>query len=200
LFAVTNVTQGLLAFWVVDRLVRGGRTLLAVSQVIVPYLLFFFTLVHGWDGTGYRRFFTPEGSSYSVWNGWQSVRDWLTSPVALTLLGMGIVMLPVMLGTFARWVRQGHAAHPVDGLGLAPSTATVIGLFLAMAFGLGLAPAIATSVLVHQLGWIPGLIVGGLLVWAAVLRPGALAQWVHDRLGLGMPRGGPTALPVPVEG
>ncbi len=58
LFAATNITQGLLGYLVTQWLLVRGRSYLAYLQVIVGYLGMFFILVHGWDGTGYQRFFS----------------------------------------------------------------------------------------------------------------------------------------------
>src|SRR6266487_4164235 len=60
LFAVTNVSQGLLGYWVGRRLVESGRTYAAFLQAGVGYLGMFFILVHGWDGRGYQRFFSAD--------------------------------------------------------------------------------------------------------------------------------------------
>jgi hypothetical protein len=141
LFGITNVTQGLLGYLVAQRLMRAGRTYLAYLQHVWAYLAMFLVLVHGWDGTGYQRFFSPTRDDFLGWSGdWQA---WLTSPVALTLLAMGVVLVPLLLRMQVAWLGQ-------------PRAARVCALWLASVFGAALAPAIACSLLLHALGTAAG--------------------------------------------
>ena len=57
LFGLTNVTQGLLGFYITASLIRAGRERAAILQTIWSHGAMLFILVFGWDGTGYRRFF-----------------------------------------------------------------------------------------------------------------------------------------------
>jgi len=157
LFAITNVTQAMLGFWVVERLLRAGRRYLAVLQVVGAYLGMFFILVHGWDGLGWRRFLSPDASSFAAWDGdWTA---WLTSDVALTLLGMGAILLPVLFTALVRWDRS---APP----------AVVVGRHLALVFGVALGLALAAHVLLTWLGTGPG-IVATVILWTAAAWTGA---------------------------
>jgi hypothetical protein len=105
-FALTNVTQAMFGFAVVEALITRGRAYAAYLQVLGAYLGMFFILVHGWDGEGYQRFFSPDTADYKGWNGDWS--DWLGSDVALTLYAMGLVLIPILLLTIARWTRAGR--------------------------------------------------------------------------------------------
>ncbi len=51
LFCGTNITQGILGFWIAYKLIRAKKTYLAHLMWIVGYFLMLFVLVHGWDGT-----------------------------------------------------------------------------------------------------------------------------------------------------
>jgi hypothetical protein len=155
LFGITNVTQGLLGYLVARRLMRAGRTYLAYLQHVWAYLAMFLVLVHGWDGRGYQRFFSPTRDDFVGWSGdWQS---WLTSPVALTLLAMGVVLVPLLLGMQVSWLGR-------------PDRVRVCGLWLLGVFGAALAPAVACSLLVHELGTAAGA-VASLALLAAVYAP-----------------------------
>jgi hypothetical protein len=55
-FGMTNVTQGILGFWVGLLLLRRGRDYLAQWSWILGYYGMFFILLYGWDGLGYDRF------------------------------------------------------------------------------------------------------------------------------------------------
>jgi hypothetical protein len=162
LFAATNVTQGLLGFFVTEWLIARGRTYLAYLQIVAGYLGMFFLLVHGWDGTGYQRFFSPTGADFAAWDG-----DWtafLTSDVALTLYVMGAVLIPVLLVTVARWA--GPKA-PV--------------LTLATVFGVALGIAVAAHLAITWLG--PALgVPAALAVAAAALAPKGPAHRLHGAL------------------
>jgi len=157
LFTATNTTQAILGFLITRWLLDAGRFRLACLQAVGAYFAMFFILVHGWDGTGYQRFFSPTAADFGRWTAGdelQNVRTWLTSDVALTLYGMGVVLVPIMLGLCLRW----HLAG-VRAAGAAPTRRTVLrfaAIVLGGIFGLGLGGAIAASVLIHLLGWLAG--------------------------------------------
>jgi hypothetical protein len=128
----------------------------------------FLVLVHGWDGRGHQRFFSPTREDFLGWSGdWQA---WLTSPVALTLLAMGAVLVPLLLRMQVAWLGE-------------PGPARVCALWLATVFGAALAPAIACSVLLRQLGPVAGG-AASLALLAAVYAPGGPVHRLHRMLGL----------------
>jgi hypothetical protein len=132
-FAITNVSQAMLGFVVVERLLVRRRAYLAYLQVQFAYLAMLFVLVHGWDGKGYQRFFSPDHASFLAWNGdWSA---WLTSDVALTLYAMGAVLIPVLPGIVARW-----------------GGARAVAVLLGTVFGAALGLAVVSSLLIHALG------------------------------------------------
>ena len=110
--------------------------------------------------------------------------DWLTSPVALTLYGMGIVLVPVMLALMVRWLRSGQrqASAPVTG------RLRILGTVLGAVFGLALGTAVGASVLVHLLGWWLGVPIAVALATLLVVRRGAAADRLFALLAL-PPRG-----------
>jgi hypothetical protein len=167
-FAITNVTQGLLGFWVVERLLVAGRSYLAYLQILVGYLGMFFILVHGWDGKGYQRFFSPTHEDFVNWDGnWAA---WLTSDVALTLLGMGVVLVPLLLWAAVAWQLEGYRLATADGR--RPGPVAIIALTLATVFGAGLGLSIAATLLIHALGTTAGIPVAVALVALALLPRG----------------------------
>jgi hypothetical protein len=163
LFAITNVSQGLLGFWVARRLIQRGRAYAAFLQAGLGYLGMFFILVHGWDGTGYRRFFSPDQAAFGRWQadgGPIPIARWFGSPVALTLYGMGAVLIPVMVAGLA------------------------IGL-VAGIVGLGLGTAIVASALVNLTGWWIGVPLAAAVTWLVVTRRRTgLAHLLFRRLAL----------------
>ena len=183
LFAVTNVSQGLLGYWVGRRLVESGRTYAAFLQAGVGYLGMFFILVHGWDGRGYQRFFSADRHVFATWpahpglgEALSRVGDWLTSPVALTLYGMGVVLIPAMIAPMLAWSRAGARA---------PGAPVLVGGVLVAILGVALGTAIAVSVIVHLLGWWLGVPVAAVATWLLVTwRRTGLAYRVFRRLAL----------------
>lgn len=161
LFTMTNVTQGILGYWLAYRLIRKGSGYGAMLLVILGYFCMFFILVHGWDGTGYQRFFytcTWYGSDQcTLWSeGKFGVLNWMKGPVAVTLYAMGVVMIPLIFYWMVDWIKSGHEldkpAKPVSGLGL-------LFVIMRLVFIHSLGMAIVASILVHKLGWVPGLLV-----------------------------------------
>ena len=149
LFTLTNVTQGLLGYLVTEWLIARGRTYLAYLQVVGAYLGMFFILVHGWDGTGYQRFFSETRADFESWSG-----DWtafLTSDVALSLYGMGAVLLPALLLTVAHWHVTGYALGRPAGA-RRPGRVAVIALNLATVFVAALGSALVAHFAITWLG------------------------------------------------
>ena len=187
LFAVTNVTQAMLGFWVVERLLERGRPYAAYLQIVGAYLGMFFILVHGWDGEGYQRFFSPDKADYLAWDGdWSA---WFTSDVAITLLVMGVVIVPVLLGLIARWTLQGYElAEPgTRRLG----SGAVVAVHLTTVFGAGLGLAVVASLLIHALG-VAGVALAVLVVVLALV-PGGPVHRLYALLGLEDARQAPVA-------
>jgi hypothetical protein len=168
LFALTNVTQGVLGYLVVDWLLGRGRTYLAYLQVVAGYLGMFAILVHGWDGKGYQRFFSPTHADFLNWHGdWTA---WLSSDVALALYGMGVVLVPVLLLTTAHWHVTGYALDA--GAQPRPGRARVMALMLVTVFGAALGLAVAIHLAIAWLGTPFGAAAAVALVVLALLPRG----------------------------
>ena len=161
-FAATNVSQGALGFAVVYLLVARERLWAAWLHWFFAYFAMFFILVHGWDGRGYQRFFSSTRADFLAWRGdWTG---WLGSPVALTLYGMGVVLVPAILWTMSTWM----TAAPQDRRRKLPLALGCLGVVLGAALG----SAIGASLCIHALGWIGGTLVFAAALWALALRPG----------------------------
>jgi hypothetical protein len=189
LFAITNVSQGILGYWVTAKLIRAGRRYAAFLQVGLGYFGMFFILVHGWDGRGYQRFFSEDRTTFESWPRNFSFGEtldraghWLTSPVALTLAGMSAIVV-VLLWIMSAWLTEGYR---FVGLKDTAGTAGIIGGVLGMVFIAALGSAIVASVLIHLLGWWIGVPVAVAAVWLVAVRPRTgLAYLFYERLRLG---------------
>jgi hypothetical protein len=157
-FAATNVTQGVLGYAVAAAMWRRGHRYLSWLQMPLGYLAMFFVLAYGWDGTGYRRFFSGDPGAF------------VTSDVALTLYGMGVVLVPLLLWIQATWWDRARRLR-------------FTALILAAVFGLGLGTAVAAAVLLHVLGPLAGAPAAVVLA-VAVLHPRGPAGLLARRFGL----------------
>ena len=169
-FAVTNVTQGLLGYAVARALWRHGHRYLSWLQMPLGYLAMFFVLAYGWDGTGYRRFFSATPGGYDP-------VGFLTSDVALTLYGMGAVLVPTLL-----WLQSTWWADSLAVAGRPVGRARLTGLILVAVFGVGLGTAAAATVLLVLLGPAWGALACAALLVGVLHRrgaAGALARAFH---------------------
>jgi hypothetical protein len=169
LFGVTNVTQGILGFAVVSWLLARGKPYAAYLQWVLGYFLMFFILVHGWDGTGYIRFFSYTRDQIPGWT-WSTAVEWLTCPVAIALFVMGVPLMPAMLGLMGRGVEKGLALRGLEPV----SRHTIAFSVVAMAVTGVLGMAILASVLIHAIGPYLALPVFAALAYGIGLRKGGV--------------------------
>ena len=181
-FVITNVTQGILGFLVTRALLLRGRGYLAFLQMVLGYFCMFFILAHGWDGTGYQRFFSSRPDVLATWTT-GDVGRWFTSDVFFTLVGMGVVLVPVLVGMTVRWTRSGYAltgaftpTRPADRLLGAPALAA---LTLLTVFGAGLGAAVGATVLMIVAGPVVGAALFVPAVWFLGLRRGGLIERLY---------------------
>lgn len=187
LFAITNVTQGILGFWITSRLIQQNRLYAAHLQWVFAYLLMFFILVHGWDGTGYRRFFTRTVAEWQAGGDelWTTMAArWAVSPVALTLYAMGLIMLPLMFYWLLKGFQEGWKSDPRPAQAVSrPANSRLLFSILRIVF----LEVLAAVILAHLclrffiqltgvlwLGWLIGLAVWGVLLYFLALRRGGI--------------------------
>lgn len=164
IFCITNVTQGILGFWVAHRFIKQGKTFWAHAQWVFGYLAMFFILVHGWDGMGYRRFFTytSHQTAQVLADGWGPViaLKWLISPVALTLFAMGVIMIPVMFGWIGKWATEGYRLGGVNmDIAQSVNAGYIVMVVCRVVFIYTLGSAILWSILIHLFGWVIGTLI-----------------------------------------
>ncbi len=108
LFAITNITQGILGYWIAYRFIQKGRFKAAWGQVLIGYFFMFFILIYGWNGTGWQRFlYDASMHNGALWSpGMNDGAAFLASHVALTLYGMGVILGPFLLYPMIRWMRE----------------------------------------------------------------------------------------------
>lgn len=98
LFGFTNITQGILGFYVTTWYLKKKKKAWALAQPIWSHLAMFFILIVGWDGTGYERFFYA-GTGEDWHNNVQfAFTDFFSSPIFYALLTLGVFFLPSYFG------------------------------------------------------------------------------------------------------
>ena len=204
MFGITNVTNGILGYFVVRWLAKQERYYEANLQWVIGYFCMFFVLVYGWDGTGWQRFLYDATITGIPWTpGVHMGFAWLTSNVAITLLVMGIMILPPLFIIASKWVAQSAEFEPdakkKENIPKSRLLILVVALLGALGVGLGSAYAAAAIsqlfkfiLLPSMVWWLAGLVGGiiGLIVfmvpmWIFVFRRGQLLNKVFEKYGFG---------------
>ncbi|ETR71083.1 MAG: hypothetical protein OMM_02753 [Candidatus Magnetoglobus multicellularis str. Araruama] len=158
-FSITNITQGILGFWVSYQFIQSGRYYLAHLQWFLGYFCMFFVLVHGWDGLGWQRFlYDPTVLNNQLWEPGQHMGlTFLWSNVAFTLYGMGIFVIPFMIIPMSKWIIEGAKNSPeVNSSDIPKSIQEICIPFFILVIGCSLGGAIVTSILIFVLKLITG--------------------------------------------
>jgi hypothetical protein len=176
LFTVTNITQGILGFWLTAYYLRLKKTFPAHLVGWIAWLIFWFILIHGWDGTGFKRFFycgTSWSGTVTPWVfdtfHWYSPITWLVSPVAISLAVMGIIMLPFLFKWQTDMLAEGREIARNEGADIRQINYL---LYLRAVAIDTLVAAIIASILIHWLGWIFGLLIFSPAIYFLTLQEG----------------------------
>ncbi|CAM5364406.1 hypothetical protein SAVIM338S_01425 [Streptomyces avidinii] len=178
LFYVASVVVGALLGFLVARLfVLVGAGYWGYLQAVAGYFLLFFTLIHGWDGTGYERLLSAGPRAFAGWSADGGADGsvvnrclaFATSGTFLALLVFGLAVIGTMLLAEIGWLVEGWRL-PGAAADLKVPRVIAVAIAGAGVHGLPFAGALGASALVRLLGWWLGL---GLfaLVAGAVLLP-----------------------------
>ncbi|CAM5580335.1 hypothetical protein GCM10010329_76320 [Streptomyces spiroverticillatus] len=158
-YAGSLVVGALLGYLAARLLVLVGAGYWAYLQSVGGYFLLFGTLVHGWDGDGYRRLLTASTRAYRDWpreSVVNNVLDFLTSGTFLALLVLGVAVVGTMLVTEIGWLAEGWRLPGADADRRVGRFVAVLiagaGVYALPFFG-----ALVASLLVRLLGWPLGL-------------------------------------------
>ncbi|MFI6684347.1 hypothetical protein [Streptomyces sp. NPDC050485] len=182
-YAGGTVVAALLGFLVAQSLVLVGAGYWAYLQCVGAHFLLFGVLVHGWDGTGYRRLLTTSQGALRDWakdSVANNLLHFLTSGTFLALLVLGAAVIGTMLITEIGWLMEGWELPGADE---DRKVARVLAVAIAAAgvYGLPFAGALGASLLVRLAGWPLGL-----AVFAAVAGYTLLARRSPVRLLYGL--------------
>jgi hypothetical protein len=164
-FGITNVTQGILGFWVGIKLMEKGKFLAANYNWMIGYLGLFFILIYGWDGLGYDRFFYDRdmltgspawipgaGVGTDLAGFFNGVVSFLQSSVFVTLMLDGVYLLPPFIILCFLWLKEGYGQKNIA----MPSTGKLLTSYLFSVFVTCLGASIWAAVCVGTLGIILG--------------------------------------------
>ena len=164
-FGVTNVTQGILGFWVGLRLLERGRDYLAQLNWLAGYFGMFFILLYGWDGLGYDRFLYDRDMLFEspAWTPGVATAAgallafgrFLQSSVARTLYIDGAYLLPPFFLLLVNWNWEARAARP--GKLERPSAARLILTYLGGALVVALGSAAVCALVVRGVAYLLGV-------------------------------------------
>lgn len=181
LAAVGDIAVAVLGYWVAWRLMSRGRFYAAHLQWMLGYFLFFFMLIHGWDGSGWQRFLydpTVEGGVLWTSGTYMNPLDFATSRVALTLYAMALpTLLPLVLWGY-RWLREGYQLEKLPPEKAKRLATAGVGFYLA-GVGLTFLSAALVTALIQGLStllWLPLSVLLGFLVFLLLLYPLALRK------------------------
>lgn len=195
LFAITNVTQGMVGWYVGYRLIRKKNFYGAHLNWIISWVLFWSLLVMGWDTTGWQRFLYDATKNDMVpWApGMHMGFGFFLSNVWFTLVVMGALFFPMIYPPIARWIRNGaqqDQAMISDKVRI-PSVPYLMTLLLVGTFGLTLALAIVSGLIVFLfrdltgsvlLGYLIGLPVFWIAAYFLLIKRGRPIHWFARQL------------------
>jgi hypothetical protein len=163
-FGITNITQGILGYWLTIKLLKAGKERLARFNWIIGYFGMCFILLYGWDGLGYDRFLYDRDMlpGHPAWvpgvateSGAMSALFALftKSSVGWTLFIESLYMFPPLVFLIKRGKREA-------GLYLSDQErlpVSVLGAHMFGVFGVGLGGAAFTALLVRKIAYLLGV-------------------------------------------
>lgn len=162
-FGITNITQGILGFWIGQKLLARNQGYLAQLNWIAGYFGMFFILLYGWDGLGYDRFLydrdmLPDSPAWTAGAATAggvlaALGRFLGSGVAQTLYLDGVYLLPPFFWLTQRWRKEAASAAGAR----APSALRLVLVYLGAVFLVGLGGAAVCALTVRGVAYVLGV-------------------------------------------
>lgn len=185
-YAGGTVVAALLGFLVAQSLVLVGAGYWAYLQSVGGHFLLFGVLIHGWDGTGYRRLLTTNRTALRDWPKDSVVNNllhFLTSGTFLALLVLGAAVIGTMLITEIGWLMEGWELPGADADRKVPRVLAVA-VAAAGVYGLPFVGALAASALLRLLGWPLGLPLFAVLAGLVLLARRSPVRLLYGLVGV----------------
>ena len=186
-FAVTNVTQGILGYWVTFRLIKKGNYYGAHANWMAAWILFWFILVCGWDCTGYQRFLydmSVNNGEYWTPGTHMGVRFFYASRVWWTLVVMAVFFAPMLIHGYISFIRNGFKDDPSIPIETAPGPMRILAVTFGAQWVVCLGLAILAALMVMGFRNLAGSILAGYLIGVPLFS--VLAYIVLFRRGMPM--------------
>lgn len=170
-FGITNITQGILGFWITVQLFKKDHYYLAHLNWLAGYLGMFFILVYGWDGLGWDRFLYDRDmfSGSPAWHVGLGLTvmeriAFLWSSVAMTLYIDGLILLPPLFFLYYHFDQtESERIEAVTGRKIPQFIVRGSAIF-AIIFVVGLGSAMGAAYTVHLfkglVGHVPSYFIG----------------------------------------
>ncbi|MFD9793820.1 hypothetical protein ACFWXK_23075 [Streptomyces sp. NPDC059070] len=180
------VTAALLGFLAARALVLVGAGYWAYLQSVGGHFLLFGTLIHGWDGNGWRRTLTTSAREYRQWprdSVVNHVLHFLTSGTFLALLVLGSAVLGTLFLTEIGWLVEGWRLPGADE-DRKVAVPLAVAIAAAGVYGLPFAGALGASLLVRLAGWPLGLAAFAVVAGAALLARRSPVRRLYGLVGV----------------
>ncbi len=186
LFAVTNITQGILGYWVSYKLVRANKIFEAHCNWIAAWIIFWFILVCGWDCTGWQRFlYDVSVNNGQIWTPGthMGISFFYASRVWWTLVIMGLFFAPMLIRGYITFIQEGVKSLPPIDKKDYPTPIKILTILFGTQWVICLLLAIIASLIVMEIYYITnklliaypvGIIVFGLFVYYLMFKRGML--------------------------
>lgn len=185
IFAITNITQGLLGYYMGFRSIKRGSISGAWMHAYIGYFFMFFILVYGWDGTGWQRFLYDATKNGGVlWSvGHHMGFGFIFSNVAFTLIGMGVIIGPALIFPMILWIRSGLREDSEINSEDIPDPKKAAILVLVALFGV----SIPSVFIAAAMAWGLTRVIGSPLLAALIVVPVFLGAGKYLLFSKGMP-------------
>jgi hypothetical protein len=186
IFGVTNITQGIIGYWTTWRLARKGNYYGAHANWMTAWIIFWFILACGWDGTGYQRFLYDASANGDIlWSPGthMGVSFFYASNVWWTLVVMALFFAPMLILGAVKFTREGAALDPAIKKDEIPGAVKTLLVVFGTQWILCLALAVIAAVAVIQVGRLIGNIAWGYVIGLPI----AAAAYYYLLLRRGMP-------------
>lgn len=167
IFAVTNVTQGILGYWVSYKFIKKKKYYAAHANWMWSWILFWFILVCGWDCTGYQRFtYDMSVNGGELWTAGKTmgISFFYASRVWWTLIAMAACFAPMLIYAVANFIMKGIKEDRTISADQVPNPLQILAWSFGAQWIVCLGLAIAAALLVMTLRDFTGSILLGYLI------------------------------------
>jgi hypothetical protein len=168
LFLITNVTQGVLGYWITYTLIKKKNYYGAHVNWMVAWAVFWFILACGWDCTGYQRFLydasVNNGVLWTPSTQHMGLSFFVKSNSFRAILIMSLAFIPVLSYGYITFTRDGFKMDSTVPTNKVPGALKIMALYISIEFGLTLSIAVIAAMTVIGLSKITGNILAGYLI------------------------------------